>query len=390
MFSIQNLSIAYRNQKVIDNFNFQIDVRGKFAFVGRNGSGKSTLAYYLAGVIPGFVSAEVSSPLPGNFPSASLIMQNPSNQFFGITVEDELSQDAIARFSLSHLAERKVFELSEGQKQKVNLAANLSQNPALLLMDEPLELLDPRERNKFLNFLNSIKECGLIWFDKDERFTKGFKTRRLSTKPNRERVSNLSTPGNNQILEANLNIKQGSVDSKFDISLREGEKVAIIGCNGSGKTTLLNTLASLLKHNGKINSASNFSLAFQNPVLGFNENTVEGEILNPPYADLLGVSQFDSEYPFHLSKGQQKLVSLCSLVPGTIHLLDEPTTWLDEQNRSSVLKMIAASKEAMLIATHDEDVANICDRVVLLNGGVEECSSTKAKRFFQGRLNTLS
>ena len=93
---------------------------------------------------------------------------------------------------------------------------------------------------------------------------------------------------------------------------------------------------------------------------------------------------FSKMFPEKLSKGQKKLLSLAALGSQGIVLLDEPTTWLDAENKARVCSWLNDSKSAFLVATHDKKLLEYCDNVLLLEGGgLKECSSTAIKRFFQ-------
>jgi len=61
----------------------------KIAVIGNNASGKTTIALFLAGIIPEFIHAKVGGRLVANG-KIGLVMQNPDNQFLGLTVMDEL------------------------------------------------------------------------------------------------------------------------------------------------------------------------------------------------------------------------------------------------------------------------------------------------------------
>jgi len=85
-----------------------------------------------------------------------------------------------------------------------------------------------------------------------------------------------------------------------------------------------------------------------------------------------------------LSKGQQKMLSIATIITKDIALLDEPTTWLDSENKAMTYKFITESQQSMVIATHDKDLLRYCDRVFLIKGGeMQECSSTAVNRFFR-------
>ena len=147
MLELKNLSIAFRDKQVIEGLDFALREKEFLGVVGRNGSGKSTLALYLAGVIPDLIPARVSPKIEAQ--NLGLVMQNPSAQFFALSVKEELGQRDLQGLGVEHLMEKSVFQLSEGEKQKVNLLSNILQGHRAVMLDEPLELLDPFEQKRF-------------------------------------------------------------------------------------------------------------------------------------------------------------------------------------------------------------------------------------------------
>jgi energy-coupling factor transport system ATP-binding protein len=384
MLDIKNLSISYPSGKVLGNINLHIERNETLGIVGGNGSGKSTLAYYLAGLIPEFINARVSGKMPGGI-NAGLIMQSPASQFFGLSVADEISREAISQFGLEGIANSSVYELSEGQKQKVNLLANISNRPDLLLLDEPLELLDPYEARDFRGVLNGITSTK-IWFDKsDEKISRSERMHYLQKIPAAKTVKKQERELGGKIFECDFSFRNEWFSLKGGLSIRENEKIALIGKNGSGKTTLLKIFAGMLKVNGKI-SAARVSYSPQMPSHQLFEDCVRDEITCMENIRKFGLEKIENMAPTTLSKGQQKMVSIAALAPGTLQLLDEPTTWLDMANKNTVLDFINESRDTMAIATHDPDIVELADRVLLVNDGeVRECSSTTAKRFFRAQ-----
>ena len=357
--------------------------------IGRNGSGKTTLALYLAGVIPEFIEAKVSgekkvASRPG------LVMQNPSAQFFALTVKEELKDEkGVQAFGLEDFWERSVFDLSEGEKQKINLVNNWLQGREIILLDEPLELLDPFEQQRFLKVLEQMKGEGktILWFDKDEKFM-GLADRKVYLSPQKKcsRAKKSGKKSEETVLNADFTLELGEFRLKgVKLDLKKGEKLALIGKNGAGKTLFLKALAGLQKVEGKVECRERKSLALQNPCHQFYQEIVREEIEVEDYIERLGLQDILGEDPSRLSKGQKKMVSLASTGKGLV-LLDEPTTWLDPENKEKVYRFIEESEESMVIATHDQELLACCDRVLMVNGGLKECSSTQIEQFFQGRL----
>ncbi|HEY3062045.1 MAG TPA: ABC transporter ATP-binding protein [Chloroflexota bacterium] len=190
-----------------------------------------------------------------------------------------------------------------------------------------------------------------------------------------------------------------------DLTVREGELVAIVGANGSGKSSLLRVLTGLLRPERGAVTIAGVPLAkasarqvaglvahvFQNPEAGFVADTVEDEMAYGPRAlrwsadeigrhtdallETFGLSALRRANPFSLSEGQKRRLSVAtSLVLGPrALLLDEPTFGQDRQSAQALIAEIARLCEqglAVVIATHDLSlVSESADRVVALADG---------------------
>lgn len=390
MFRAENIAISFGKKQVIDGFNICFGQRQKLAVIGRNGSGKTTLALYLSSVIPEFIEANVRGRC--NFRrKTGLLMQNPSAQFFSLSVKEELAGLSIdcKRFGISHLIEKTVFELSEGEKQKVNLAVNLSAGFPILALDEPLELLDPLECNRFMKIIEKEKDAALLWFDKDAGFVNKFQKVFLQqpVKPGLPEKKENKT--NKIALHADFSFERNGFSLNVkDFRLMQGEKIGLIGANGSGKTTLLKLLAGIEKAEGVIELHQPISFVPQVPSHVFFNETLQSELLNRQNAESLGITGLLQQAPNTLSKGQQKLASIATIRNNGIAFLDEPTTWLDCFSKARVYNFINESRQPMVIATHDRELLRYCDKVFLIEkGGLRQCSNTAVNRFFQNGLN---
>jgi cobalt/nickel transport system ATP-binding protein len=189
-----------------------------------------------------------------------------------------------------------------------------------------------------------------------------------------------------------------------ELSVGEGEVVAIYGPTGSGKTTLLLLLAGLLRPwRGEVYIMGErldernlpkvrrlIGISFQNPDDMFFNNTVLDEIAYTPariygadaglkaaraVAERLGILHLLDKPPYRLSGGQKRLVSLAAAVAHgpKLLLLDEPTTYLDEESTDRVVKLLEDFRgrgSAVLVATHDvELICRLADRSYALVRG---------------------
>ena len=193
------------------------------------------------------------------------------------------------------------------------------------------------------------------------------------------------------------------------LTVHAGEIVALMGRNGSGKSTLLRLIAGLLKPSRgevtlyldppaapldtrratpeQIVQVLGFvpqnpgALLFKDTVLEELAFTRQGHGLPPdPGADRallarLGLGEQADRYPRDLSSGQRQRAALAAILVAQplALLLDEPTRGLDTEQKETLAAILAewrAAGRAVLLATHDVELAARCaDRVILLGEG---------------------
>lgn len=190
------------------------------------------------------------------------------------------------------------------------------------------------------------------------------------------------------------------------LSVKDGEFLAIVGTSGSGKTTFLNMIGGLdaptkggvwIRGNSLKDMSSeertvfrrrNIGFVFQQynlvPVLSVFENIVlplrldgaeiDNELLDEVTA-LLGIREKLERLPQTLSGGQQQRVAIARalLTKPAILLADEPTGNLDSATSIEVvglLKSCAAKfHQTVIVVTHQEEVAQMADRIVRMEDG---------------------
>ncbi|SFA46837.1 putative ABC transport system ATP-binding protein [Pedobacter suwonensis] len=188
-----------------------------------------------------------------------------------------------------------------------------------------------------------------------------------------------------------------------DWEIGDMEQWLLLGASGSGKSTLLNIIAGLLKPGqGEvlINGTDLYALSarerdsfrgkhigivFQKPHLIRSLDVLDNLELAAVMAGLpvdhernlslladLGISELAKNYPDQLSQGQLQRVSVARALVNKPDLLiaDEPTSSLDDENASQVIRMLAIRAKdngaALLIATHDARVRDHFTKTYLL------------------------
>ncbi len=201
----------------------------------------------------------------------------------------------------------------------------------------------------------------------------------------------------------------------IDLSVAQGEAVAVVGPSGSGKSTLLMVIAGLeritaghiavvgtdlstLNEDGLARlRASNIGIVFQSfhlvPTMTAIENVaLPMEFLNRDDAfevaraalAEVGLSHREDHFPGQLSGGEQQRVAIARALSTkpTLILADEPTGNLDLATGAQVMDLLFEMKErtgaTLLLITHDATLAKRCDRIVNLEDG--RIVSRRAKR----------
>ncbi|WP_017612384.1 ABC transporter ATP-binding protein [Nocardiopsis salina] len=173
----------------------------------------------------------------------------------------------------------------------------------------------------------------------------------------------------------------------LDLTIVEGEFVALLGRSGSGKSTLLRLLAGLdLEHGGDVGTADSVMVAFQEPrllpwkkvganvVLGLDTDDPRGRASSA--LGEVGLAGHADAWPATLSGGEAQRASLARALvrdPGLL-LLDEPFGALDALTRATmhdlVLRLWEQHRPGVLLVTHDVDEAlQLADRALVLTDG---------------------
>jgi energy-coupling factor transport system ATP-binding protein len=172
----------------------------------------------------------------------------------------------------------------------------------------------------------------------------------------------------------------------IDLTLKRGERVALMGRNGAGKSTLLKTAAGLVNPaRGKIATPGGIGLLTQNPSDYLVRERVGDEL--PGNAGLAALRIVELEHavdadPRDLSGGERQRLALAIVLAGQMEgeglpglvALDEPTRGMDRARKHDLVELIGelvGRGAGVVVATHDvEFAAEFAERVVLLGDGV--------------------
>jgi cobalt/nickel transport system ATP-binding protein len=186
-----------------------------------------------------------------------------------------------------------------------------------------------------------------------------------------------------------------------DVTIEDGERVALVGPNGAGKSTLLQLLGGLVEpDSGTVRYfeetedadavRDRLSVATQDPSDYLFNPTVEEDLAYGPgqlslsrseidrrvdrIAERLDLADLRSKPPFRLSGGEKRRAALASAltVEPDVLLLDEPVSNVDAANRAAIVELLSelsAAGTTLVISTPETElVPRVADRVVLLDG----------------------
>lgn len=197
-----NLTIGYtvaehsRSQPLLQNINFAVEKPCLIGVVGENGAGKSTLLKTVCGLTPPLSGSvilndkDISSLsvkelaaqityLPGTktfHPNLTvkelLLLADATAQFsfYKIPELNKAQQAVLAQLGISHLTDKSLGKLSDGQYQLASVAFALCRNTPVILFDEPLAFLDFRNRKRLMNQLSDLaieKQKSIIFSSHD-------------------------------------------------------------------------------------------------------------------------------------------------------------------------------------------------------------------------------
>jgi ABC-2 type transport system ATP-binding protein len=166
----RDLVKQYDDRAAIDRVSFVVDAGESVAFAGPNGAGKTTLLTMLAGITkPDSGSVELPGGKLGWVPQKAatygkLTVRENLELFARLEKVDDVFSSAtrmMDRVGLGNRASDRAEELSGGMRQRLSIAMGLIADPAVLLLDEPSAALDPLQRERLWELLDSLKHAGI-------------------------------------------------------------------------------------------------------------------------------------------------------------------------------------------------------------------------------------
>lgn len=187
---LKAINIVYEypdGTRALNNINFKVEKGEMVALLGRNGAGKSTLFLHFNGIHQAksgeiFIDGEKleydKKSLLKARQKIGIVFQNPDNQLFAPTVEEDVAfgpmnlglpireveqrvKDSLEKVGMFGFEKKSPHHLSGGQKKRVAIAGILAMKPELMILDEPTSGLDPKGASHILKLLHDLNKEGM-------------------------------------------------------------------------------------------------------------------------------------------------------------------------------------------------------------------------------------
>jgi ABC-2 type transport system ATP-binding protein len=177
---LRNVSRWYGNVVAINDITMAIGP-GVTGLLGPNGAGKSTLLHMIAGFLPPsrgevLIGGAASWHNPGIYRTVGLVPERDSvyafltgEEFVRVTARlhklpdaEAAARRAIGIVEMAGAKDRKIATYSKGMRQRIKVAAALVHDPPTLLLDEPFNGMDPRQRLHMMDLLHRLGDEGRV------------------------------------------------------------------------------------------------------------------------------------------------------------------------------------------------------------------------------------
>ena len=310
VLSATGISVSFGGLRALDDVDLKVEEGQLVGLIGPNGAGKTTFIDAISGFVPCEGQVELDGQALDRMPAHARARRGLARTWQSIELFDDLSvkenmavasyrpsawatiKESLSRpvtsteaadaalelLGLESAADAMPEDLSQGQRKLVGIARALAAEPRLLCLDEPAAGLDAREGEELARHLRGVVDAGtsMLLVDHDMGLVLGISdyvvvlefgrviaqgtpdvVRRRSAGDqgvSRERRGRARACGRRTVSDARLTIEGltagyegAAVIRGLDITVGQGEVVALLGANGAGKTTTLRVVSGLVR-----------------------------------------------------------------------------------------------------------------------------------------------
>ena len=181
MLEVKNVSKSYGDFKAVDNLSFEVKEGEIFGLLGANGAGKTTTFRMIMNLLSPDegqitlnnkkIDYDVTDEIGFLTEERSLLLKLTVKElmiYYGTLKsmkKDQIEKNLkywLKKFDIESYENKKIKELSKGNKQKIQFISAVIHEPKLLILDEPFSGLDPINVDMFISAINELKEKGTI------------------------------------------------------------------------------------------------------------------------------------------------------------------------------------------------------------------------------------
>ncbi|MCB9678433.1 MAG: ABC transporter ATP-binding protein [Alphaproteobacteria bacterium] len=392
---VEGLAVRAGDGALLTDVSFQVEPGELVALTGPSGSGKTVLARTLLGVLdasPGRVAGSVDPGGAAWLPQDGLRSLDPL-----LRVREVADRESLAAVGLSEAGDLYPHQLSGGMAKRVALARALSTRRPFLVADEPEAAVDADLRERLHQHLRTVADAGVgvLWITHDTAAARARADRCLALRDGRlvpfeppdepGPPAPTGSPGDVVLAVDAVRFayrawrKTSPVLHHAALTVRAGERVALLGPSGSGKSTLAQLIVGLRRPDagtvllrGEPPVPGRHSqLLTQDPRAMLVEDLPLDALLHrsarlhgrPPAAvaealEAVGLSHRAGARPHELSGGELRRAGIARvrLARPSLLVADEPLAALDAPLRGAIARVLfdaVGPEGGLLFITHD-------------------------------------
>lgn len=415
------VGVPDRDEPILGPIDLHLAAGSRVLIAGLSGAGKTTLLHAIGGLLE-----EESYDLAGRVSTWSggvnvgLLQQEPIHSVVAATCGRDIAfgpenhrvprediwpvvEDSQRRARFAMPTDHSTTKMSGGQMQRLAIAGILATNPGLLLLDEPISMLDEESAMAIRDEVAWMAHDRTVlvvdhhpdqWrgvLDQVVELTDHGTLKKVwdfeDFLDSREAVSlspHTSIAGETVVRASAIDAHRPQSDDLLlrgvTMSAQRGLITVVSGPSGAGKSTLLRLLAGLdAPASGELTLPGQVAWVPQNPENYLVAQTAADELFASPMvpedADLrglvrtFGLKAILDSHPMTCSGGEKRRLAIAAALAQhpDLLLLDEPTVGLDDDRGASVLSAIRAAADsgvAVVVSSHDRQVIEMADEIV--------------------------